>query len=131
MRSTRLRPSRSRWLPGSSSSLLAGNDGGVYLTTNLNTGSPTFTQLNDSMSTIEFYGGDITANFANSSAPGINAGAQDNGSPVNVWLAISPGATVVPNANQWQLRKGGDGMFARIEPMFGLRSCVQQQRPLW
>jgi len=34
-----------------------------------NAGTPTFTQLNDSLSTIEYYSGDITANFANAAQP--------------------------------------------------------------
>ena len=109
------------YLPGSSSQLLAGNDGGMYLSTNIDTGSPTFTQLNDSLNTIEFYGGDITANFANSTSPGINAGAQDNGSPVYVWTTPTVGPAM------WQLRRGGDGMYARIEPVLGQRWYQESQ----
>ncbi|HET6314515.1 MAG TPA: hypothetical protein VFH60_11830, partial [Chloroflexia bacterium] len=102
------------YLPGSSSSMLAGNDGGVYVSHNMTETTPTnitFTQLNDSLNTIEFYSGDITSNFATSSSPGINAGAQDNGSMVYKWPSNNVGPAM------WQVRKGGDGMFARIEPM--------------
>ena len=53
-------------MPGSSSTLLAGSDGGAYVTLNANTAQPVFSQLNNTLSTIEFYSGDITANFANS-----------------------------------------------------------------
>lgn len=112
------------FVPGSSTTLLAGSDGGSYVTLNANAANPTWSQLNDSLNTIEFYSGDITANFANSSAPGINAGAQDNGSAVNVWG--SPTTTPVA-ATMWQLRKGGDGMFARIEPVLGLRWYQESQ----
>ncbi|MEO8288123.1 MAG: S-layer homology domain-containing protein [Chloroflexota bacterium] len=109
------------FIPGSSSQLLAGNDGGVYVSLNMDQGAPTFTQINDSMNTIEFYSGDITANFATSNSPGINAGAQDNGSAVYVW----PNNNVGPA--MWQLRKGGDGMYARIEPVLGQRWYQESQ----
>jgi hypothetical protein len=109
------------FVPGSSSVLLAGSDGGAYVTTNANAGTPTFTQLNDSLNTIEFYSGDITANFATSASPGINAGAQDNGSSVFVWSSGNPGPAM------WQMRRGGDGMYARIEPKLGLRWYQESQ----
>jgi hypothetical protein len=108
------------FVPGSSSVLLAGSDGGAYVSTNATAGTPTFTQINDTLSTIEFYSGDITANFATSAAPGINAGAQDNGSSVYVW-AGNPGPAM------WQLRNGGDGMYARIEPKAGQRWYQESQ----
>ena len=108
------------FVPGSSSVLLAGSDGGIYVSTNANATTATFTQLNDTVNTIEFYAGDITADFANSATPGINAGAQDNGSSTFVWSG-SPGATM------WQLRRGGDGMFARIEPKAGQRWYQESQ----
>lgn len=109
---------------GSSSMLLVGSDGGIYLTTNADVANPdsvAFSQLNDSLSTIEFYSGDITANFATSAQPGVNAGAQDNGSAVYVW---NDG---MPDPAMWQLRKGGDGMYARIEPAVGLRWYQESQ----
>ncbi len=109
------------YVPGQSSVLLSGSDGGVYVWTGMNTGSPSYTQVNDSLNTIEFYSGDITANFANSSTPGANAGAQDNGSSVYVWPSNNVGPAV------WQLRKGGDGMFARIEPVLGQRWYQESQ----
>lgn len=112
------------FIPGSSSSLLIGSDGGVYVTHNANAADPNavvFTQMNDSLNTIEFYSGDITANFATSETPGVNAGAQDNGSSVYVWQDGMPGPAM------WQLRKGGDGMFARIEPTQGLRWYQESQ----
>src|SRR5262249_34500174 len=112
---------------GSSSVMLTGSDGGVYVTLNADANPPTFNQINDTMNTIEFYSGDITANFANAAAPGINAGAQDNGSAGNVWQLGGPGVTVTPYANMWQLRNGGDGMFARIEPVLGQRWYQESQ----
>ena len=108
------------FLPGSSTSMLAGNDGGIYLTLDANAPVPTFTNLNATMNTIEFYSGDISANFANSSTPFIVAGAQDNGSSAYQW-AGDPGPAV------WQQRNGGDGMFARIEPKQGLNIYMESQ----
>jgi hypothetical protein len=109
------------YLPGSSSVLLAGGDGGAYVTLNANAASPLFTQLNNTLSTLEFYSGDITANFATSAQPGINGGMQDNGSAVYVWTSGSPTEAV------WQVRRGGDGMFARIEPVLGQRWYQESQ----
>ncbi len=109
------------YVPGSSSVLMTGSDGGSYVTLNADAASPTFNRLNDSLNTIEFYSGDITANFATSSAPGINAGAQDNGSAVYVWPSNAVGPAL------WQLRKGGDGMYARIEPVLGQRWYQESQ----
>ncbi len=110
------------FLPGSSSTLLAGSDGGAYVTTNAEAQSPVFNRLNDSLSTLEMYSGDITANFATTTGqPGINAGMQDNGSAVYVWNSGDPPAAM------WQLRKGGDGMFARIEPVLGQRWYQESQ----
>ena len=109
------------FVPGNNSVLLAGSDGGAYVSTNANTATPTFTQINDSLNTIEFYSGDITAGFANLANPGINAGAQDNGSSVFTWNGIPHGPAL------WQLRNGGDGMFARIEPKQALRWYQESQ----
>jgi hypothetical protein len=102
------------YLPGSSSVLLAGSDGGAYVSTNAGVANPTFTQVNDTLNTIEYYAGDVTDNFANAASPGANGGAQDNGSSTYVW-AGNPGPAM------WQLRRGGDGFFARIEQAAGQR----------
>lgn len=104
----------------SSANLLLGSDGGVWYSSNANSATPTFISLNDTLGTIEFYGGDITANFAFSANPGIIAGAQDNGSSVAVWSG-SPGPI------QWQHRLGGDGVYARIEPVQAQRWYMETQ----
>jgi hypothetical protein len=109
------------FLPGSSTRALFGNDGGIYLSESVNLTQPTFIQLNNSLSTIEFYGGDISANFATSPAPFAVAGAQDNGS--SSWQAADP--SIGPYL--WQQRIGGDGMFARIEPVLGQRVYMEAQ----
>ena len=84
------------YVDGDSSRLLVGSDGGVFYTANADApvGSVAWVNLNDSISTIEFYSGDITANFATAANPGINGGAQDNGSSVKVWTGGDPGPAV-------------------------------------
>ena len=71
------------FVPGSSSILLAGNDGGVHGTTNADLATiatdPTWFNMDTGLNTIEFYSGDISGNFATSAAPQANGGAQDNG----------------------------------------------------
>ncbi|MEY2439056.1 MAG: hypothetical protein QOI34_441, partial [Verrucomicrobiota bacterium] len=105
------------FVPGSSSILLAGNDGGVHATTNANSASsstdPTWFNMDSGLNTIEFYSGDISANFATSAAPQANGGAQDNGAS-SVTFAGTPTGPA-----QWQMGKGGDGFFARIDPVGG------------
>ena len=72
------------FVPGSSSTLVVGNDGGVHGTTNADTASgtvdPTWFNMDTGLNTIEFYSGDISGNFATAAAPQANGGAQDNGS---------------------------------------------------
>jgi hypothetical protein len=103
------------FVPGSSSILLAGNDGGVHATTNANAASatvdPTWFNMDSGLNTIEFYSGDISGNFATSAAPQANGGAQDNGS-ASVTFVGTPAGPV-----QWQMGKGGDGFYARIDPV--------------
>ncbi|MDQ3930835.1 MAG: hypothetical protein M3328_17025, partial [Chloroflexota bacterium] len=113
------------FLPGSSSQQLIGNDGGVYYTNNADTEQPLYVQLNNTLSTIEFYGGDISANFATSVAPPpfAVAGAQDNGS--SSWTGAITASGATPKV--WQERIGGDGMFARIEPVLGQRVYMEAQ----
>jgi hypothetical protein len=103
------------FLPGSSSILLIGNDGGAHGTTNADvtnsTTDPTWFNMDTGLNTIEFYSGDISGNFANSASPQANGGAQDNGSS-SVTFTGTPSGPV-----QWQLGVGGDGFYARIDPV--------------
>ncbi len=105
------------FVPGSSNILLIGNDGGVHATTNANaatsTVDPTWFNMDGGLNTIEFYSGDISANFATAANPQANGGAQDNGSG-SVTFSGTPSGPV-----QWQSGKGGDGFFARIDPVGG------------
>ncbi|HJT82118.1 MAG TPA: hypothetical protein VJ719_13055 [Chthoniobacterales bacterium] len=103
------------FVPGSSSILLAGNDGGIYATLNADaataTVKPTWINMDLGLNTIEFYSGDISGDFANSPAPQANGGAQDNGSS-SVTFTGSPTGPV-----PWQMGTGGDGFFGRIDPV--------------
>ncbi len=104
------------FLPGSSSLLLAGNDGGIHGTANadaaaLNTTRPTWFNMDGGLNTIEFYSGDISGYFATSDSPEVNGGAQDNG-PSSATFVGSPTGPI-----QWQMGLGGDGFFARIDPI--------------
>ena len=67
--------------------------------------------MDTGLNTIEFYSGDISGNFANSASPQANGGAQDNGSS-SVTFTGTPTGPV-----QWQLGVGGDGFYARIDPV--------------
>lgn len=103
--------------------LLVGSDGGIYYTANANASNVNdivYTQLNDTLPTLELYSGDITADFATASSRGAATGAQDNGSSVVTWNgAVS--------ATNWTRVFGGDGVYARIEPVFGQRWYVESQ----
>jgi Dockerin type I domain len=103
------------FVPGSSDILLAGNDGGVHATTNASSANaaidPTWFNMDTGLNTIEFYAGDISGNFAGSSAPQAVGGAQDNG-PSSVTFAGSPNGPV-----QWQMGLGGDGFSGQIDPV--------------
>jgi hypothetical protein len=105
------------FMPGSSDVLLAGNDGGIHGTTNASsanaTTDPTWFNMDTGLNTIEFYSGDISANFATAANPQANGGAQDNGS-ASVTFSGTPTGPV-----QWQMGKGGDGFFGRIDPVGG------------
>ncbi len=104
------------FVPGSSSILLKGSDGGVFYSPNADTAiigvqRNTWVNVITGLNTIEFYSGDISGNFATSPAPQAVGGAQDNG-PSSVTFAGSPTGPV-----QWQEGLGGDGFFARIDPV--------------
>lgn len=112
------------FVAGNANRLLISGDGGVYVSNDPYTtgGRPSFVSLNQALPTIEFYSGDITANFANANSRGAVGGAQDNGTSVSVWT----GPTTTAQA--WQAKLGGDGMFARIEPVLAQRWYMSSQR---
>ena len=103
------------FVPGSSSILLKGSDGGVFSSSNADTAiignRNTWVNMDTGINTIEFYSGDISGNFATSPNPQAVGGAQDNG-PSSVTFSGSPTGPV-----QWQEGLGGDGFFARIDPV--------------
>jgi hypothetical protein len=103
------------FLPGSSSILAIGNDGGIHGTTNADitsdTMDPTWFNMDNDISTIEFYSGDISGNFANAGSPQANGGSQDNASS-SVTFTGTPTGPVL-----WQVGVGGDGFYGRIDPV--------------
>src|SRR6266536_1773802 len=103
------------FVPGSSSILAAGNDGGLHGTANADvvnqTTDPTWFNMDTDINTIEFYSGDISGNFANAASPEASGGSQDNGS-ISVTFAGTPTGPV-----QWQVGIGGDGFYSRIDPV--------------
>ena len=104
------------FVPGSSSILLEGSDGGIFSTSNADAAvsgvlRPTWVNMDTGLNTIEFYSGDISGNFATAATPSAAGGAQDNG-PSTVLFSGSPTGPV-----QWQMGTGGDGFFARIDPV--------------
>jgi hypothetical protein len=103
------------FIPGSSSILLEGSDGGIFASSNANTASattrPAWINMNTGLNTIEFYSGDISGNFVGASSPIASGGAQDNGPS----SATFPGGATGPV--QWQMGLGGDGFYSRIDPV--------------
>lgn len=103
-----------------STQMLVGSDGGVYYTNNADTSvtasniknNMNFIAMNDSISTIEFYFGDITSNFATSATPAIGAGAQDNGCSLANFAGTPTGPVL------WNSNCSGDGTVTKIEPIF-------------
>jgi hypothetical protein len=103
------------FLPGSSSILVIGNDGGAHGTANAdivnqNT-DPTWFNMDTGLNTIEFYSGDISGNFMNAASPQASGGSQDNGSS-SITFTGTPSGPVL-----WQLGVGGDGFYSRIDPV--------------
>ena len=103
------------FVPGSSSILLIGNDGGAHGTTNADivnqTQDPTWFNMDTGLNTIEFYSGDISGYFSSATSPQASGGAQDNGSS-SITFAGAPSGPVL-----WQLGVGGDGFYSRIDPV--------------
>ena len=118
-----------------SNTMLAGNDGGIYVSNNATNvpnpaapglgNPPSFQETNNTVGTIEFYSGDISTNFATGPSPVIVGGAQDNGSSSFQWP--NPAAIGCVPACNWQQRIGGDGMAARMEAKQGLRVYMESQ----
>src|SRR5215208_1715016 len=109
----------SAFVPGSSSILLLGNDGGAHGTTTANVAAndsarPTWFNMDGGYNTIEYYGGDISASFATAATPQAAGGAQDN---MDSFVTFSTNPLTNPSFTpvQWQGNIGGDGFFAEID----------------
>ncbi len=103
------------FVPGSSSMLLEGSDGGIFSSPDadaavIGTTRNTWVNMDNGLNTIEFYSGNLSGFFATSSLPQATAGAQDNG-------ASSVTFTSDPSAVQWQMGLGGDGFYSRLDPV--------------
>lgn len=103
------------FVPGSNpSTFLAGNDGGVYFGTGAVGG---FTQLNNSLSTLQFYAGQIGANFGQVGGAATQyafGGMQDNGN------ASFDSVTNSGSNLKWTARgTGGDGFFTAFDVLGG------------
>lgn len=103
--------------------LLVGNDGGVFYSDNGQADRPDFLPLNFDLNTIEFYAGDISANFNTAFEQIAIGGAQDNGTSV---LRNTPSLSGV-GPQPWSHIYGGDGITARIEPVRGQRIYMSSQ----
>jgi hypothetical protein len=101
--------------------LLIGTDGGVYYTANALAGSPTWTSLNATLNTIEFYSGGISPNFNTAATASAVGGAQDNSCMVSTWS----GGNFGPQS--WASRNGGDGFWSTIEPILQQRWYYSSQ----
>ena len=101
------------FVSGSSSMLLAGSDGGAYSTLNADVAPtmPTWINMVGGLNTIEFYSGDISGNFATEVNVSASGGSQDNGPSVVGFEEYPTGPA------QWQMTIGGDGFYARIDPV--------------
>lgn len=101
--------------------LLIGTDGGVYYSGNAMAASPTWTSLNATLNTIEFYSGGITPNFNTAPSASAVGGAQDNSCMVSTWS----GGVIGPQS--WVSRNGGDGFWSTIEPILQQRWYYSSQ----
>ncbi len=104
----------------STNRMVIGNDGGVYFSDDIRAATPNFTAMNGDLGVVEFYGGDLSANFATSTTRTIIGGAQDNGTSV---LTQSGDAQSAP----WTKIFGADGITARIEPILAQRVYYSSQ----
>jgi hypothetical protein len=101
--------------------LLIGTDGGVYYSGNAMAASPTWTSLNATLNTIEFYSGGITPNFNTAPTASAVGGAQDNSCMVSTWA----GGAFGPQS--WASRNSGDGIWSTIEPILQQRWYYSSQ----
>jgi hypothetical protein len=104
------------FVPGSSRVLLLGDDGGIHGTreadvAELDSVRPRWFNMDRGLNTIEFYSGDTSGNFLHSGRPSAIGAAQDNGVSVVSFRGRPKGPV------RWQSTVGGDGFYARIDPV--------------
>ncbi|MCB9263147.1 MAG: T9SS type A sorting domain-containing protein [Flavobacteriales bacterium] len=88
--------------PGSSDTMLNGNDGGIYVSKNVQSSPPTWTQLNSGYNVTQFYAAALHPTALNNY---FLAGAQDNGTQRFNTVGI----------NNTNAVTGGDGGFCHID----------------
>ena len=99
-----------KYIPGSTSTLWVGNDGGVWRSGNDGT---SWTNMNNGLITYQFY--DICVNNNNSTAYYVMGGTQDNGT--DKWSG----------SVNWLDGLGGDGMVCNIDPVNGTTVYAERQ----
>lgn len=112
------------FVAGDANRLLVGHDGGVHYSADALSPQPSFLSLNESLGSIEFYSGALSAGFNDRAYPEryIGGGAQDNGASNVRW-----GAGQVPAVAEWTLRSGGDGIDVQFDPVLGQRWYYSSQ----
>lgn len=93
--------------PGSSTTCIIGNDGGVYYSTNIGgaaTSSSAIVERNKDYNTVQYYWGDFGSGSGNNN---MIAGSQDNGTQKFTSAGMNSGTTVT----------GGDGGYCFISPL--------------
>ncbi|RYY95874.1 MAG: T9SS type A sorting domain-containing protein, partial [Chitinophagaceae bacterium] len=89
----------------SNSRLIVGNDGGIYVSDNMNAGTPTFVNKNNGFNVTQFYGAD----FHPTTTDYFLAGAQDNNTLRLNAAGVATGTAMV----------GGDGAIPHIDQTNG------------
>jgi hypothetical protein len=92
------------------STFLQGNDGGIYYN-DASGAVGGWKQINDAVNTIQFYAGQISANFAGGGTQYTFGGAQDNGN--SSWDSGTSDYHWIGRGN------GGDGFFTSFDPIAG------------
>ncbi|MFV1981241.1 MAG: hypothetical protein ACC655_08825, partial [Rhodothermia bacterium] len=101
--------------PGSSQSLVIGNDGGIYYTSNVTASRPTYVSRNNGYNVTQYYS---AAQSPDSAANRIVGGTQDNGSPLLDALGESGELADVT---------GGDGAYTHINQLTNVNAFASNQ----
>src|SRR5205085_802906 len=121
------------FVPGSSSILLIGNDGGAHGTTNADivnqTQDPTWFNMDTGLNTIEFYSGDISGYFSSATSPQASGGTKSFILPYDLFHGGVPGGDDCPGSGVpggcghlvagttrvWETINGGNASFSSAD----------------